>query len=256
MVRGLDKFREQFRSYAGQYVLVGGTACDLLMGEAGLDFRATKDVDMVLMVEALEVGFVKAFWAFVRAGKYQVQQRATGKKRYYRFLNPQHDDFPFMLELFARKPDLLDLAEGSHLTPIPMDEEISSLSAILLSDVYYAFLHAGKRVVEDLPVVGPEYLIPLKARAWLDLMRRKAAGDAIDSKSITKHKNDVFRLYRIIDPGFKHVVPKEIQDDMDAFLGAMASEQVDVKNLGIKGQDLISILDELRRLYVSPQELI
>ena len=45
MVRGFDKFREQFRAYAGQYVLIGGAACDLLMEEAGLDFRATKDLD-------------------------------------------------------------------------------------------------------------------------------------------------------------------------------------------------------------------
>ena len=55
MVKGLAKFREQFRSHAGQYVLIGGAACDLLMEEAGLEFRATKDLDIVLSVEALTV---------------------------------------------------------------------------------------------------------------------------------------------------------------------------------------------------------
>jgi hypothetical protein len=40
-VRGLAKFRAQFRSYVGQYVRIGGAACDLLMEEAGLEFRAT-----------------------------------------------------------------------------------------------------------------------------------------------------------------------------------------------------------------------
>ena len=72
MVRGLDKFREQFRAYAGQYVLIGGAACDLLREEAGLGFRATKDLDIVLSVEALDASFVRAFWEFVRAGKYHV----------------------------------------------------------------------------------------------------------------------------------------------------------------------------------------
>ena len=105
-------------------------------------------------------------------------------------------------------------------------------------------------------MAGPEHLIPLKARAWLDLMRRKSAGDAIDSRSIAKHKNDVFRLYRIIDPGFKQVIPREIRDDMEAFLGAMVSEQVDLKNLGMKDQNLVAILEELRSLYVSPYESI
>jgi hypothetical protein len=250
MVRGLAKFREQFRAHARQYVLIGGTACDLLMEEAGLEFRATKDLDIVLSVEALDPAFVRDFWAFVRAGKYQVQQSETGVRRYYRFLKPENDEYPFMLELFARKPDMLDLAEGAHLTPIPVDEEISSLSAILLDDAYYAFLHSGKRTVEGIPIVGPEYLIPLKARAWLDLTRRKEAGAAIDAKSMAKHKNDVFRLYRVIDPAFKTGIPKNIRADMEAFLDAMGSEAVDLKNLGIKGQSLDSILGELRKLYV------
>ena len=250
MVRGLNKFRKQFRAHAGQYVLIGGAACDLLMEEAGLEFRATKDLDIVLCVEALDASFGRAFWEFVRAGKYQVQQSATGERRYYRFLKPENDEYPFMLELFARKPDMLDLAEGAHLTPIPVDEEISSLSAILINEAYYAFLYSGKRTIEDIPIVGPEYLIPLKARAWLDLSGRKEAGEAIDAKSIAKHKNDVFRLYRVIDPAFKTEIPKDIRDDMGTFLDAMVSERVDLKNLGIKDQSLDSILGELRRLYV------
>jgi hypothetical protein len=32
--------------------LIGGTACIVIMQEAGLDFRATKDLDIVLYVEA------------------------------------------------------------------------------------------------------------------------------------------------------------------------------------------------------------
>jgi hypothetical protein len=250
MVRGLDKFREQFRAYAGQYVLIGGAACDLVMEEAGLEFRATKDLDIVLCVEALDASFVRAFWEFIRAGKYQTQQSATGEKRYYRFLKPENDEYPFMLELFSRKPDILNLAEGAHLTPIPVDEEVSGLSAILLNDAYYAFLHSGKRTIEDVPVVDPEHLIPLKARAWLDLTKRREAGEAIDAKSIVKHKNDVFRLYRVLDPAFKTDIPKGIRNDMLAFLDAMKPESVDLKNLGIKGQNLDSILGDLRRLYV------
>jgi hypothetical protein len=250
MVKGLAKFREQFRTHSGQYVLIGGAACDLLMEEAGLVFRATKDLDIVLCVEALDAAFARAFWAFVRAGKYQVQQSATEKRCYYRFLKPETDEYPYMLELFARKPDTLILAEGAHLTPIPIDEEISSLSAILMDDAYYAFLYSGKRIIEDIPIVGSEHLIPLKARAWLDLKRRKEAGEAIDSKSITKHKNDVFRLYRVIDPTSRMVIPKEVRVDMAAFLDAIEAELVDLKSLGIKSRGLVSVLGELRRLYV------
>jgi len=250
MVRGLDKFREHFRAYTGQYVLIGGAACDLLMEEAGLEFRATKDLDIVLIVEALDPLFVRAFWEFVRAGKYEAYQSKSGERHYYRFQKPEDDKYPFMLELFARRPDMLVLTEDAHLTPIPVDEEVSSLSAILMNDAYYAFLQSGKRTIDGITIVGPEHLIPLKARAWLDFTGRKKAGDTSDSKDIAKHKNDVFRLYRVLDPAFKTDVPKEIRKDMGAFLDAMEAEPPDLKNLRIKDQSLDSVLAELRRLYV------
>lgn len=53
MVRGFESFREWFRGYEEQYAIIGGTACDLLMMDEGLDFRATKDIDLVLIIEAL-----------------------------------------------------------------------------------------------------------------------------------------------------------------------------------------------------------
>lgn len=61
MVKGLDLFRERFRDFADQYVLIGGTACDLILKEAGLHFRATKDLDIVLCIEAIDSRFAKAF---------------------------------------------------------------------------------------------------------------------------------------------------------------------------------------------------
>ncbi|MDD3898415.1 MAG: tyrosine-type recombinase/integrase, partial [Syntrophomonadaceae bacterium] len=42
-----------------QYAIIGGTACDLLMSEDGLDFRATRDIDIVLIVESLTPEFGK-----------------------------------------------------------------------------------------------------------------------------------------------------------------------------------------------------
>ena len=44
-----------------------------------------------------------------------------------------------MIELFTRKLDAIQLPEDAVLTPLPIDEDISSLSAILLDDDYYEF---------------------------------------------------------------------------------------------------------------------
>lgn len=51
MVTGLDVFRDHFKDYQGAYVLIGGVACYLVMEEAGVDFRATKDLDIVLCAD-------------------------------------------------------------------------------------------------------------------------------------------------------------------------------------------------------------
>ncbi|NOX87541.1 MAG: hypothetical protein GXO77_00820 [Calditrichaeota bacterium] len=120
MVKGLELFKTFFKDFADNYILIGGAACDVLFTQAGLPFRATKDLDIVLVFEALDADFVKQFWEFVKSGGYQVQQKSESQKRYYRFLRPKQEEYPAQLELFARNPDLFDLAEGSHLTPIPV----------------------------------------------------------------------------------------------------------------------------------------
>ena len=80
MVRGLDVFQSWFAEHADQYILIGGTAASLAMEEAGLAFRATKDLDIVLHVEALTPAFGQVFWRFVAAGGYAIRQASdTGK---------------------------------------------------------------------------------------------------------------------------------------------------------------------------------
>lgn len=54
---GLDKFKEYFMGYQDQYVLIGGAACDIIFEEQDTAFRATKDLDLVLIVEALTPAF-------------------------------------------------------------------------------------------------------------------------------------------------------------------------------------------------------
>ena len=89
-MRGIDKFKERFAGHDGEYVLIGGGACDLLFGEAGQDFRATKDLDLVLLVEALTPEFGQVFWDFVREGGYENRQKSSGKPQFYRFSRPRH----------------------------------------------------------------------------------------------------------------------------------------------------------------------
>ena len=249
MVEGLELFKTHFADFTDQYVLIGGAACTVAMENVGQEFRATKDLDIVLCVEVLDKNFATAFWQFVRDGQYEAQEKATGQRQFYRFMKPQTDGYPFMLELFSRTLDVLTPAAGSELTPIPFDNEISSLSAILLDDDYYSFLQTGKQVIDGVQIVGAEHLIPLKARAWLDLTERKNSGKQVDSKNIKKHKNDVFRLFAILDPDFDGPVPAQVKSDLGSFLERMPAEAPDLKTLRLGRQTLESVTTELRRIY-------
>lgn len=249
MVKGLERFREHFKVFADRYVLIGGTACDLAFAEVGIEFRATKDLDIVLCVEALDAEFGRAFWEFVTQGGYASQQSSTGKRKFYRFTRPSNSDCPFMLELFSRVPDALTVAAGSALTPIPIDDAVSSLSAILLDTDYYDWIRMGRREIDGIPIVRAEHLLPLKAKAWLDLRQRKRSGQTIDSRDINKHKNDVFRLYSIIDPDFRVSMSGAIATDMREFVREMTSDTVDLKSLGLAKSTKEAALAALDAMY-------
>jgi len=246
----MDKFRGHFSDFRDRYVLIGGAAADLVMDEAGVAFRATKDLDIVLCIEALDRAFAEAFWDFIRAGGYQNQQRSTGKKIFYRFNRPADNTYPFMLELFSRTPDTMVLGDDSHLTPIPISEDVSSLSAILLKEDYYHFLHQHRTDIDGVPVVSLACLIPLKARAWLDLSERREAGDPVDSRTVTKHKNDVFRLFQILSPGLRVQLPDGVSNDLHRFLHALSNEpDLPLENFGLAGIGVLDVVYTLRQVY-------
>jgi len=250
MVKGIDQFKAHFEDFNDRYVLIGGVACFLALDEAGLDFRLTKDLDIVLCVEALDAEFAEVFWDFVQRGRYKNTQKSTGKKLFYRFYDPEDVTFPYMLELFSRIPDALKLSGEAHLTPIPMDEDQSSLSAILLDDGYYEFIHESKVDTNGLPTVPPEIIVPLKARAWLDLTERRNKGERIDRHSIKKHKNDVFRLFQVVEPEKRLILPDAIRVDMQRFLEVVTADPPKtLKPFGLGDTKFDEIVAMLRTIY-------
>ncbi len=251
MVTGIESFKEWFKDSEEQYAIIGGTACDILMTEEGLDFRATKDIDLVLIIEAVDTEFGKKFWDYIKQAGYEHCNKSSGIPQFYRFSHPGSKQYPAMIELFTRKPDMIQLPEEAVLTPLPMDEDISSLSAILLDDDYYEFLKQGKVTVDGVTVLDAAYLIPFKAKAWMDLTDRKAAGEHVDSKNIKKHKNDVFRLTELLDPTIRVIAPRGVYEDIQNFVQRMQTESVDIKQLGLAGRTKEEILEEVKEMYIA-----
>lgn len=249
MITGLATFKEKFQGFENEYVVIGGTACDLIMENEELPFRATKDIDIVLIVEAITAEFGKQFWEYIIEAGYEHKNKSSGEAQFYRFTSPRSKDYPYMIELFSRNPEFITLDEDAQLTPLPIDESISSLSAILLNEAYYELLKSGQVNIDGISVLKETCLIPFKAKAWLDLSERKANGESVDSKNIKKHKNDVFRLAQLITADTRQMLSSEIATDMRLFLTEMRNEDIDMKALGIRGKSKGEMLELLLQCY-------
>lgn len=249
MAAGIERFRDHFKEYSDQYIVIGGMACDLLLTDAGLDFRLTKDIDMVLVVEAMTEEFAAAFWEFINNGGYKARQRSSGKHEFYRFIDPSEAGYPSMIELFARPENNISLKYNGDLIPLHISEELSSLSAILLNEAYYGFLISGRTIAGNVSVLDALHLVPMKIKAWLDLSDRKARGEHINTRDIKKHRQDIFRLFPLVDNDTRISVPSEIYDDIQTFLLSVENQPFDPKTIGLS-LDKDFVLDVYRNIYL------
>lgn len=239
----IDSFRQAFAGYEDYYTVIGGTACWLLMEEAGKTGRATKDIDMILIFEDGGEEFGKLFWKFIEDGGY-----SYGKKdddcHYYRFYNPL-SGFPAQIELFSRRADF---SLDATIIPVHITDDISSLSAIALDEDFYRFMKAGRRVVGGISVLDVPYIIPFKMYAWLNNKADKEAGKVVNDDNVSKHKKDVFRLLPLLNPDDRIKVEGSVKTAVDAFFDAMLEEEIsDALLYGRKKEEAIGIL---RAIYV------
>lgn len=248
MVKGFDSFKKWFAGYEDNYAIIGGTACDLIMAEMNQDFRATKDIDIVLIIEALTPEFGQRFWDYIKQAGYEHRSKGNGQPQFYRFSKPAVSGYPAMIELFSRKVDAIVLPDDAVFTPIPLDEDVSSLSAILLDENYYEFLKSGKYVFDGVTILDAPHIIPFKMKAWLDLSNRKKKGESIDSKHIRKHKNDVARLSELITAETHIEVPPAVFSDIQDFIEQIDREGIDTKSLGLRRGNA-EVLQRIRGAY-------
>lgn len=252
MVAGLDIFRKYFESYPDNYVIIGGAACDVLIDEAGLIPRTTKDIDIILIIEALSANFVQQFWLFIKDGNYTFNEESRDKRQYYRFKKPKNSAFPYQIELFSRNPDLISLPEATHLTPIPIDDDLSSLSAILLNDEYYKFIIEHSHKVDGVHIANIEALICLKIIAYFEIKSRLENGSLEDSKHLKKHKADIFRLAVLFAPNDKFELPLSIKNHVKLFTEVIEGELPEksiFKEMGLGKIDVSRIYEQLKKTF-------
>lgn len=106
-LKGARLVGEYLNGLEDGYAIIGGSACEVLMHDADLEFRSTKDVDIVLIAECRlpEVG--RAIWKIVHDGGYRCGWKGAENARFYRFTEPAQAGFPEIIELFGTAPEFL-----------------------------------------------------------------------------------------------------------------------------------------------------
>lgn len=237
MVNGLEKFHNYFQNHTGDYVLIGGVACELALNSLRLEFRPTDDFDIVIVSENLQQGFGVALKQFIRDGQYSVQKRKSNDKpTFFRFLNPKDDTFPSKLELATVKP--FDDWEWDFV-PLDAGDARSSLSAILFEKDFYSFILDNATVIHGISTMRLEGLIPLKSLAYLELFKQENPSPKVLA-NIEKHRQDIFRLADVL-PESSFQLPPHVAEITSEALNLIASK--------IQNEDAVEILEMLKQFY-------
>ncbi|MEB6113056.1 hypothetical protein SFB93_08440 [Kurthia gibsonii] len=250
MSQDIQIFKEHFKGYDLNYRLIGGQACNILLDNLGIEFRTTKDFDIILLVdklnEELNEEFIKVFWDFIKKGRYEGIEQGEVFSNFYRFIKPRTENYPAMIELFSKSQ--LPEVEDYRITPIYISDDVSSLSAIVLDNEYYQLLNEGAQVVDGISIISAPYLILFKAKAWLDLKKRKEEGHQVNSKSIEKHRKDVIRLWTTLETEQEVTINEVIKGHINEFLIKIEQEDKDISSL-VPDISLSEIIADLKLLF-------
>lgn len=258
---GLDKFREAFGDYSDNYVIIGGTACDIVMTGTVVRPRATHDIDMIIVVESMTQDFGLRFWNFIKEAGYRPERRKTeagepAKYELYRFVDGK-EGYPEMIELLSRHPDVLGEPKDLVIEPLPLSEDLSSLSAIIIDEDFYYFTITHSVLTNKIRHADPVALIALKAKAYLNLIEEKKKGVHVNTRNIKKHRSDVLKNAVIVEDSIIRA-PKLIVDSIRKFVTAIRTDSDNLfpalaKSIDAEEGLVADLLNELENLFIEEQ---
>lgn len=257
-MEGLEKFKEAFESFSDNYVIIGGTACDITMTGTAVKPRVTHDIDMIVIVERMSREYGERFWQFVREAGYRPEKCHSKEEsvRYelYRFVDG-NPGYPEMIELLSRHPDVLGEPKGLIIEPLPVGEDVSSLSAIILDDDYYHFTVGHSRLTDGIRHADSAALVALKARAYLNLTQDKADGKHVNTKDIKKHRSDVLKNVVLLSPDEVIPAPASIVGCINDFVASIRNDWEELASPLAKSlerdEDFIeALLDQMNELFI------
>lgn len=249
---GFDHFCSYMLGFEDQFVIIGGSAASVLMEEQELEFRPTKDIDLVILTNT-SGELNSRISDYVKAGAYSVKEATEGSPKYYRFSSPVGGEYPKVLEIFARNESEIVLDEGQYIIPIASDSSMK-LSAILLDDEYFGLIKENiHKTGQNIPLINSVGNICLKARAHRELLERKKVDDSsVDTKDIKKHRNDILKVTLTLVGDERPLIGPTVKTDLEialAEINQITPEQFKGIMKGYPDVDLGALVAVLKNVF-------
>lgn len=257
-IHGIERIREYLGAFNGNYIIIGGTATNIILDANSIMGRATHDIDMIVVCEAMSADYIKRFWEMIRAAGYQpgiIKTKDGLKRTFYRFDNPKDKSFPKYIELFCRVPDTITVPDNIHLVHLSNEADyLSSFSAIMMNDDYYHFAVSHSTELHGVQVLDKFALIALKAKAYVSNFDRKSTGGHVQQDDIDKHKKDVYRISFILDENNERVeLPESIKHDMRIFINYIERNPINTlslaKHMGVNNLTQTELIERLNQVF-------
>ena len=171
MVYGIDTFRERFRAFTDNYVIIGGAACDQMLSRTAISPRATEDIDMIV-VEKNVLGEPSGFHIEpIPAGEYLSSLSAIIMDDDYYRLTLDHStlddglrvaDFKALVCLKAKAylNLMADREAGIHRNTKDIKKHRSDVMKLTAGDPDPRAIVVGERIARDIQEFVTEVDVP------------------------------------------------------------------------------------------------
>jgi hypothetical protein len=241
---GLSHFQDYCKDLDDNYVVVGGFATIMhLDREFEGHGKATFDIDLVLLTNN-SVEMSQRIKQYINDGEYKIQIGEKDQYKYYRFIEPQKQNFAKEIELFASNENDLELEDLQRIIPVDPEEGLYSLSAIMLDPEYFEMIKNNVDKTNRAPCTNTQATIMLKMSAFYDLRSR-------DDKKWKKHRRDIVKLALLLTGEEQIKLTGRMKQDFDSFIKHLNDEvdQKMIKSFGdglpIDKEQIIEVMEQV-----------
>lgn len=229
------------------YFIIGGHATAYNLKLQGIDFRVTRDYDIVLISEVNDESFADDLSNFLKIGQYLYGYRNSDNKRIaYRFESPKKENYPEIIVFFVE--------EGKHMqsldnrfAKLDITYDDSKISAMVLSKDIYTFAKNHVIEINGLMFEDLSGLIALKSYAYfenLELYNLKK----VNSDSYKKHLRDIVKIIGAMPQEDIHKInglPDTLKKSIEKIIDVVAKSKNLLKDYSLNEQIVVSVLKTL-----------